>query len=185
MTAEPIEVEEQIEVPRSTGIPGFLRTIETILKLPRVLGISINNRGLVTYRRVQLPEERASLGVNFDTLQPSVFIRQGQVKELLAEGEAVSQVHQALESAALERVEVTAWVMGLGGLPLFHKWCPSLAIHNDRLLGLPVYVDRALDDQTLVLAASHAPRAYLSDCHRFYKIGMLLLPPKPATVEIV
>lgn len=176
---EPSEVEERVEVPRNTGVPGFLRTLEGILKLPRVQNVVIDARGGITYKRVRYPDERASLQVNYELLQPSAIIRHADVVELPMEGEALEQVHAAFEQAALERAETVAWILGDGGSLVLKRWCPALSVCNDRLLGLPVFVDSGVSGNALILALAHTPRAYLVDCHRFYKIVML-----PSAAEV-
>lgn len=78
MTTDYVEVNEAVEVPRNTGIRGFMHTIESILKLPRVQRIEIDSRGKVSYTYfARREEEHAPLRMNFSTLMPYAAVRNG------------------------------------------------------------------------------------------------------------
>ena len=63
--------DEEIDVPKGTGLEGFLATVRAVLKLPRVQDIRIDSRGKISYSFfLREGEEKQLLGVNFDDLMP-------------------------------------------------------------------------------------------------------------------
>ena len=77
------EIKETTVVPPATGVSGFLKTVEAILKLPRVQEISINAKGEVQYRYfLKAGEAARTIDLDLETLLPAQVIRNSRLEEL-------------------------------------------------------------------------------------------------------
>lgn len=172
--AEYEEVRESVDVPRDTGVQGFLKTVEGILKLPRVQELHIDSRGKVDFRYfVQKGEQRKPLEIDFDSLLPYSIIRNSKLTELVDVSlNAAVGLGQLFDMAAADHLFPVAFVGGTQSL--FWQWYEvTTAIglaSREEVYGVPFLVDRALEDYVLVLCAGYTRSAALIDTQRSYKL---------------
>jgi hypothetical protein len=167
------EVEETIEVPKNTGVDGFLSVVKGILNRPRVQGVIIDARGKVTYRYyVRKGQEHSPLNANFETLLPYMAIRNGTAVELEADPHASVAVGQLFDKVAVDHLFPVAFVGGAQSK--FWNWYAHTAnldmSSREELYGLPFLTDRNIPDEVLILAAAYTRSASLIDIQKSYKI---------------
>lgn len=170
-----VETQHTIEVPKNTGMEGFLHTIRELLKLDKIKEITINSKGEVSYRRM-VPEEitQDPIMIDYEGLQPSSIIRMGSLAEMVNDGELphilVSNMFSQLD---IERLSPVCWASGAA--TVLSKWYAGSGVKLpaiDNFYGLPLHLDRALPDSVLILCASSTDSPALVDCHRFLKVDM-------------
>ncbi len=175
--AEYEEVEGTVEVPKNVGVAGFLRSIEAILKQPRVQSISIDARGKVTFRRfIREGEKNEPIAVDFETLNPSAIIRNGTVVELptptTGHTNAAVAIGQLFNMMALDKLNAVSFVGGANSR--VWKWYKESTgielVSHDELYGVPFVTDRHVEDQVLMLCAAYAKPAALIDTQKSYKL---------------
>jgi hypothetical protein len=185
------KVEESMEVPRNTGVSGFIRTLEGILRLPRVQTIHVDAAGKVSWARYVMEEEDlAPLSVGFEDLEPWAIIRNREVVELSIEAVAQSAplvLAMMLDRAAMEGLHPTAFVSGAE--TVFWNWFADTSGYRlaskQMIMGLPFYLDRHAPDTALILCAAYTANALLSDSQKGYKIEMNYITTAPDTyVEV-
>ena len=175
-------VTQKIEVPRGTGLQGFLRAVEEILKLPKVESLQVDSRGTVTYTRwaSKDPEEQepAVLGIDFESLMPYAVIRNSKrLRELLIPPSAgpLEALAALFHAANLDRLHPVAFVGG--SQSSFFRWYEGVTGHRldpeGSVYGLPFYQDRHIDDTMLFLCAAYSREGSLIDTQHSYK---LLIP---------
>jgi hypothetical protein len=168
------EINDSIEVPRNTGIEGFLRVVRDILKRPRVQGIEIDARGKVSYRYfARQGEEKLPLSTDFETLRPYMVVRNGKAVELVDPSpHAPTALGQLFDMAAVDHLFPVAWVAGVQSR--FWDWYASstkLSLSSrEELFGLPFLTDREIPDESLLLCTAFARAASLIDVQKSYKI---------------
>lgn len=170
------EKSNSVAVPKSTGIDGFLKTLRSILSLPRVQSISIDARGTVNYTRyVKEGESEGPLNVDYAGLQPWNIIRNGNLDELQHHSKepASNVVATLFNRVAREGLTPVAFATGIN--TCFWKWHEMTAgielVKTSSAYGLPIYTDRQLPDYRLVICAGYV-RSGLVDCHRFIMANM-------------
>ncbi len=173
------EVTGEIQVPANTGIEGFLHTIGTILRKPRVQRISIDARGKVSFTRYALVdeagEEATNCGVDFKELQPYYIIRNATVHELILPTEpAPVTIGRMFDRAAADHMRPLAFAAGADSQ--LWSWYNLSTGHTtsarDQFFGLPVLNDREIDDAVLFLCAGYGRDAAFSDTQVSYKISI-------------
>lgn len=179
-----VEREDRIEVPKNTGIQGFLKTLDTLLRLPRLQTITIDSRGFVVYKRFVSDDEYNPIGVDYAELQPTSVMRYGTIEEVRVGGMPYLQLARVLEQVAVEQLEAVAWVVGKGSNLVEWLARSTLAVRRERLLGYPVVEDAQMNTTSLVLCAAYARGAAIIDCQRFFKLDMVL-PRTAPEVEII
>jgi hypothetical protein len=169
---------ETFEVPKNTGINGFLHAIRTILELSRVQGVSIDARGKVSYQRFVPKGEFQEVGptISFETLMPYACVRNGTINEIFnvdTRSPSLS-IAKMFQAAARDRVFPVAWVMG--AYTTLWDWfrnCDGIEMDNhEEFYGLPILADRNLEDYMLILATANGRTTNIVDVHRSYKIIM-------------
>ena len=181
------QVTDTVEVPRNTGVEGFLRVLRIYLSKPRVQEINIDSRGKVTVRRwAPANDGDRNAGVDFGDLQPHGIVRNAQVEEvLLSRGaNAAAALGALLDMVAQEHLVPLAFMTGAGTV-LWSWYCSSTGYQlrsKDTLHGLPLHTDIALPDTALILAAGYGRDAALVDTRTAYKIE---IPTQPNEVEEV
>lgn len=156
----PEEIVRTISIPENTGVQGFLRAIEEIIKMPRVQRVTIEAPGTVTYRRFAVAgEEREAENFNIDltNLQPHHIIRNAEVEELTYTNgmSAPAVIGTMLDRVAAKNLTPIAFVTGAASQLMswyFYGAGAELQV-RDRLFGYRLYTDRAIPDTTLVLCA--------------------------------
>jgi hypothetical protein len=174
MADEYEEVKGTTLVPQAAGIIGFLKTIESVLKLPRVQEININAKGEVAYRYfLKAGEEARTLDIDLESVLPAMVIRNSKLEELT--NPAVSApvaLCQLFNLVARDRLHPVAFVAGPN--TCLWDWYTQTAgfapIRKDELQGVPLLVEKTYEEQTLVLCASYTRSAALIDTQSSYKL---------------
>ena len=180
-------VEETIEVPKNTGIEGFLHTVRELLKLPRVQSIVINAKGVVEYARYVVEGETNGHAIEFDSVEPYSILRNGSVEELSASSlNAAVTITSLLDIAAKDGWHPVAFVTGAASvLWTWYMTTTGFEIFSrDSLCGFPLYLDRHAPDTALILCVSRTKTASLVDAHRSYKVEMSVVGPE-TEVEVI
>lgn len=173
------EVTGTIEVPKNTGIEGFMSTIRQLLTRPRLQNINIDSRGKVTYKRFVLPGEEAegannNYGVDLESVQPSHVVRNSEMLELTPPLGLSAPVVVGLlfDKVAQDKLRPLAFVVGAG--TLLWQWHQFTTGHEvvDRgfFFGLPVLADRLIPDTALLLCAGYGRDAAVIDTRMSYKV---------------
>lgn len=184
------KVTDTIEVPANTGLDGFLETIRTYLRMPRVQEIRIDARGKVVVERFAREDDSdRNVGVDFGELQPHSIVRNSQVEEVaMYDGANASVViGSLLDMVAVAQLKPLAFMTGAdSALWDWYKMTTGVRLKNkDSLHGLPLYKDRALPDSALVLAAGYGRDAALVDTRQAYKLEMPVYEYPGTTVEVM
>lgn len=174
---------EKVEIPKSTGVEGFLHAIKSILQLPNIQKIEVSGKGEVSYRYFVPKDGNASpLKLNFETLEPYAVIRNGKVVELRSPAlNAAVAIGQLFNMAALDHLHPLALVGG-ANTELWKWYEETTSIHPptaESLYGLPVYGDRMLEDNVLVLCAGFVRDGSLIDTQKSYKMCIPTLSKVP------
>lgn len=170
------EQRETVDVPRGTGVEGFLRAIGEILKLPRVQEVKVDARGKVSYIRfLREGENSKPVAVDFETLMPYAILRNSSVQELDAHSTDASKVVSAIfDVVSRDHLYPVAFVGGAN--TVFFEWYKSTTgvelYSTEEVYGLPFYRDRMVEDYMLFLAAAYGRHSALVDVQKSYKILM-------------
>lgn len=194
MAQELRDVQGSIEVPRGTGKPGLLKTVEKLLELPRVQTILIDGRGgttKVSFQRYAAKDENdgPSMEMDFETLAPYQILRNGDIREVNA-----ASLNAAVVMAQLfYTVSLTGlWPVALvsGAKSTFWEWhrsttgqeaCPSA----EDAYGLPFLTDRHCDDGVLLMAAAHSRIATMIDARMAFKLAIPQRVDTSNTAEVL
>lgn len=166
-----------ISVPKNTGLDGFLRTLRTILELPRVQNITIGSDGVVKYMRyVRDGEPDGPAQVDYTDLAPWNIIRNSlSLQEILHDPDVPAPVVIANLFNILGQESLIPIAFATGAASTFWKWHERTAgirlTQRTSAYGLPIYTDSQMPDYSLVLCAAFV-RTGLVDCHRFLMVGM-------------
>jgi hypothetical protein len=184
------EVTDVVEVPKNAGIDGFLLTIRTYLRKPRVQEITIDARGKVSVRRyVRSDDSDRNVGIDFDGLQPAGVVRNAHVEEVsVFEGaNAAVVIGGLLDMVAVAQLKPLAFMTGAGSaLWDWYRITTNVALKNrESLHGLPLYLDRQIPDTALVLAAGFGRDAALVDTRNAFKIEIPTYNVPETTVEVM
>jgi len=174
-------VEDKLDVPKSTGVEGFVHTIREILKLPRVQSVNIDSKGRINYKRYILEGEQHDLAVDFEGLQPWAIVRNSDVEEITADSYNAAIILVALlDCAARDNLHPIAFVLGANSN--FWNWYTATTgfavTSKTNICGLPIYNDRHLPDSVLVLCAGFTAKSALIDTQKAYKVEMSILAPQ-------
>ena len=175
---EYVEKTGRIEVPKNAGIRGFLKTIESILKLTRVQSIEIDARGHVDYvYAVREGENPKELEITFESLMPLGVVRNGKVEEmpLVDPGASAGDVMGVLlDRVETDRLYPVALVTGAN--TRLWNWYERTAArpwtNHESFFGIPVLLDQQVEDTTLILCAAYTRRAEFIDTQRSYKVNI-------------
>lgn len=168
-------VTDSLDVPKHAGIEGFIHAIRGILRLSRVVGLEVDSRGKVTYRRYVRPEEpRKTIQVDFDSVAPSAVVRNGTVQELdLSEFQHNAAVAVAVlfQRAASEQMFPVGWIVSpTSRIWDWHRTTTGVGLIQESAYGLPIFKDRHIPDESLLFAMAYARDAALIDTQMAYKI---------------
>ncbi len=171
------EVEVTVPVPSNTGIAGFLRTIEAILRKPRVQKIVIDARGSITFRHfVSEAEPTANFGVDFAGLRPMDIVRNGEVEEVAvkARDNAMAVVGRLMDIVVTRQMRPLAFIVGTQ--TRLWDWFfisggkqPSTKSH---FFGAELLVDESVPPETLLLCAGFGRDAALLDARLTLKVSI-------------
>ena len=167
-----------VEVPRNTGMDGFLRTVRTLLSKPKVQEINIDARGKIRCKRYVREDEEdvRNAGIDFEDLSPAAVVRNTQVEEVpILEGASSAVVLGALfDTVSAAQLTPVAFVTGAGtSLWDWYKTTTGTPLRSKTTLhGLPLYTDRNIPDTALLLTAAYGKNAALVDARNTFKIEM-------------
>jgi len=173
------EVTGTIEVPKNTGIEGFISTIRQLLARPRLQSITIDSRGKITFKRFVLEGEEAgspnnNYGVDLASVQPFHVVRNAHMLELHppAGVPAPVVVGMLFDRVAQDKLRPLAFVVGAG--TALWGWYQFTTGHRleerDFFFGLPVLYDRQVPDTALLLCAGYGRDAAFIDTQTSYKV---------------
>ncbi|WP_394831795.1 hypothetical protein LVJ94_35295 [Pendulispora rubella] len=169
---EYMPVEETIEIPKGTGVEGFMHAVRAALRRPRLQEVRIDARGKITITHfLRQGEERAPLEIDFEALMPYAVVRQGEVVEIMPKStHAATVVGEMFAAAARDHLCPVAWVAS----PASHLWrwyegATAIALAGD-FHGLPVLPDRLVEDNVLLLSAGYGRQATFAEIQKSYKI---------------
>lgn len=175
--AEYIDRKEEVEVPRGSGLEGFIATFRKILELPRVQYVHVE-KGKVSFCRSVRPEEpKKPLGVDFESLMPSHIIRGVELLEEAEEVNAANAVCRLLRRVGVMHLHPIAFASGTK--THFWEWHSKstgidLKDRPDQLYGLPFLRDEHLPDEALFICAAYSKGAALIDSSHALKMIMPL-----------
>jgi hypothetical protein len=177
------ERNDKVDVPRSTGLEGFLHAIKTILTLPNIQKIEISGKGEISYRYFTPKDQGAApLKMSFETLEPYMIIRNSKVIEFPRPSlNAAVAICQLFAMAAADHLHPLGFV-GSPNSALWSWYEQSTAIRladQESLLGLPFWSERMLEDPTLILCAGFERDGSLIDTQRSYKLCIPQIPKVP------
>lgn len=170
------EHSDTIDVPRGTGVDGFIKAIIGILKMPRVQYINIDGNGRIKYARVvRKGEELTRFAPDFSDLLPSFIIRHAHLRELAEEDNAAYAITKLFQAVGVDKVYPVAFVTN----PLTRLWDwfeestgIDLSLTQDVLYGVPIVYDENIPNYALILCAALAPNAVMSETRFAYKITL-------------
>lgn len=175
-----------VDIPRNTGIEGFLQMLRSLLRIKRLqeIVISVTRHGSITYKYLAEREtEQTALDPCklLENLNPMHYLQRSEMKEVgLQEGEASPQMLLRLFRAAEnDGMRPICWVVGAGSaLPRWLRkgttFTEDFAYPNETLCGLPILSDRFVPDEALVLCAGHGIGSEMSDARICYKTTMVM-----------
>ncbi len=175
------EVTGTIEVPANTGRAGFLKTIEELLKRPRLQELKVDARGTVTFRRFAKNGEadgdkNNNFGVDLSDLQPWHVIRNGQVRECVPPEGLPAAVVVGIMFDRVAKDQLVPLAFATGRMTTFWAWYRYTTGYvfetRERLFGLPLLTDRQLPDTALLLCAGFGRDAKFIDTQVSYKVEM-------------
>lgn len=170
------EIKETTVVPPATGVSGFLKTVEAILKLPRVQEISINAKGEVQYRYfLKAGEAARTIDLDLETLLPAQVIRNSRLEELRSpHPNAAVMLCQLFGLMSRDHLYPVAFVVGPSTClwDWYQQSTLTAPTRRDELHGVPLLVEKSYEEQTLVLCASYTRSAALVDTQNSYKTVM-------------
>lgn len=181
MSNEYERVAYSIDVPRETGVEGFIVAIREVLKQSRVQSVEIDARGKVNVVRfVRASEPRTEISVDFSTVTPAAAVRSGRVIEIVTQpSDNPLEVLLRLYTACT-RDQMFPVALIIGADSTFPAWLRSFGYDVDpleRLYGQPVLSDRHVPDDALILATSYGPNGALADVQHCYKVALPLVLP--------
>lgn len=161
------------EVPKASGVEGFLLAIRKILELPRLQGLTVDSRGKINYTYVlREEEEEKPFAISFDEVLPHAIIRNGQVQEIpFAHENCAVAAAQMFRLLAVDHLTPISFVAGANSrLWGWYKETTGLERVGDDFFGLPVLYDRHIDDASLVLCGAYSKDSSMADTVKSYKI---------------
>lgn len=178
---------DSIDVPRNTGVEGFIHTIRTILRMSRVQSILIESKGKVTYERYVNGEEPVEYGdIGFEDLEPWSIIRNGDVMELAPPGTPTAVCWGVFRMAAHDGLIPTSWVTGANSiLDMWISLDGAPSTDGKTLFGLPIHRDRHIADTMLIMTSGFTKEAGLVDTQKSYKVEMERPELPIDTVEVI
>lgn len=172
--AEYKEITEKVEIPKNTGVEGFIATLRKILSLSRVQSIVINAAGRIQYSRVvREDEETHPLEVDLSTITPSGIVRNNELMELEEDRDPAHAVARMLAQMSTEHLFPVAWVSGPGST--FWLWHEKAKLNlplRDEAYGLPFLYDAYFPPTTLVLCTGYTRGCGMIDVKKSFKVLM-------------
>ena len=169
-----------ISVPKEAGVPGLIETVRTILRLSRVMNVEINHRGVVTYRRfVPVGEPGGAPVIDFAGLSPNGVIRNSVVKELPYERpgcHAPDLIFSMFDAVRDDGYFPICFVTG-ADTTLWRWYAHSAGLEapeRDVFYGYPLFFDRMIPDDVLILCAGYDRNATIGDTLASFKLALVI-----------
>lgn len=183
-------ITSSIEVPKNTGIEGFVHTVRALVKLPRIQSITISARGKITYERYVGEGEKEVIGIDYTGLQPWHILRNapdGIEELLLSSFNAAVALCGMLDRATAEKLFPVGFVASPNtALWQWYQNTTSFALATrTSLCGLPIYFDREVPDSVLLLCAAFSREGALIDTQKAYKVEMDYIIAPKIEVEVL
>jgi len=183
-------VTSSIDIPKNTGVEGFIHTLRVLLKLPRIQNVNINAKGKVTYERYQAEDEQDPIGMDFTGVEPWHIARNAPdgIEELvLGTYNAATILCGVLDRASFEKLYPVAFVASTNTvLWEWYGYTTSFSLGTrTALCGFPIHYDRHVPDTALILCASLARDGALIDTQKAYKIELDYLIAPRTEVEVL
>jgi len=183
--------QNEVTVPKNTGVEGFIHTLRALLKLKRLQSIHIDAKGSIKYERyIEDGESAGPIGVDYEGLEPWHIIRNGEVEELVTElTHPLCVVAYMFDVLAADKLFPTAFVTGADSI--LRQWIEvgtsgrTILKRTTSLMGLPVYTDRKCPDTVLILCGAYAREAALVDTQKSFKVEMDVVFTPSTQVEII
>jgi len=168
-----IDKTTKLSVPKNTGIKGFLRAIETVLKVPFIQKIEINAQGEISYLH-QVVEAESPLDplVFFDDLYPWASIKDKEMEELnLGIYDSSRTLVRLLDVVTAQNLKPLAFIVSTD--TVLYKWMDVTSFFEPKtknLCGIKILEDEHLPDTTLLLAAGLEVANDLFIAEKTYKV---------------
>jgi hypothetical protein len=180
-----------VDVPRNTGVEGFIVTIRELLRKPRIQEIVINAQGKVTYKRMVHDNEEEPINIDLETVTPAGVMSRAQVEEMVLPPHlpAAISIGKMMDRFAIDQVTPIAFVSGAA--TVFWEWYKATtrsALHaRNHIFGLPLLADRRTPDTALLLFGTATSSSSLIDTTHVLKLEMEtgILKPPDTTVSIL
>lgn len=182
------EVTQVVDVPRNTGIDGFVVTLKALLRRPRVQQITIDASGKVSYKRLVREDEQEVIGIDLDTVTPYAVVTSASVEEMVLPPHtpAAAAIGKMFDRFAIDQVYPIAFASGVG--TFFWDWyriTTKAALHSrTHIFGLPLLLDRRIPESALILCGSYSPSTSLVDTARAVKLEMETMIMKPPSTDV-
>jgi hypothetical protein len=188
------ELTQSVDVPAHSGVEGFLSAIRQVLRQPRVTRVEIDGNGKVSYTRfVRAEEPRKNVDFDFDSVSPGALVRNIEMQELdLFELKDNAAVCMAAMFFAADRDHMFPVGIVTGANTVFPDWhrrTTGVQLLSDNAYGLPVYRDRFIPDETLLLVTAFSRDASLVDARKSYKTAMpgreeTIIPKQAVAIDV-
>lgn len=166
------EEHKTVDVPKGAGIPGLVSAVTSILELPRVQSIHIEN-GTVSYTRFKKAgDPDVNVDQDFDSIMPWQIVRSRDISEvIITSTNAAVVLGQMFAMTSMDGYNPVAFV----GSPASKFWAwytgtTSLMTGRDDLHGFPFHVDKQVPDEALILCVALGRRASMVDVVKSYKV---------------
>jgi hypothetical protein len=184
-------IEETTEIPKGSGIDGFLLVIKHILIMPRVQSITIDGRGKIHMKRYARKDEPTVQSMlDLATVEPATIAMANTIEEVVYDQHdlrgAIDIVCMLMSKASVDKLYPVCFLAGVQ-TPLF-DWIRKTSMFTfspDSLMGFPVHLLRTIPDDTLLLCTAFGPRASVVDIRHTYKVALPLYNVKPANPYLV
>jgi hypothetical protein len=167
--------EFDIPIERHWGRSGFLKVVDSIMKLGFVQEIRVTTTKIFYSRMMKPGEELVPLKFDFDELNPYAIIRNNAVQELLVEKlDPFSVLFHMFDRVSMDRLYPIAFATG-GDTNLWSWLKPAdrvTVLDQEMLFGIPIFRDRGIDDQALFLCSGPSRDGSLADTLKSLKIHM-------------
>jgi hypothetical protein len=181
MSKEYEQHDEEIELPKGSGIPGILEAIRGVLALPRVTNIQIAAPAKITYTFfLRKGDKSPGVKVNFEDVMPYAIVRNGEVEEIpYPSANAAVACAEMFERSHRDHMYPVCFLGGQDSA--LWAWYQDSVGHpsptEDDLFGLPFLTDRAMEDMALLLCTSFKKGGTITDTVKSYKVSIPQVNP--------
>ena len=169
-----VEREHVVNVPRAAGVEGYVIAVREVLTaLPRVAGMQMDDKGVIRVRYWEHAGEdsSSSFQIDFSSAQPYYIIRNSNVIDMgYCEDEnpltCLARMFCSADAAHMRCISVV-----VGSNLVFNTWCKRSGVtFSDSVFGIPLMVDKDVEEDVVVLCCGYGPTARMNDVKRSYKL---------------